>query len=99
MGKRMEWTGGQQQHYWKRGFGTKTKTNSTISSSTEFKGTPKRSNAVGALAILFGASAVAVLAAPVASYVHERIDAIKHVDEEEQVEFDEVEGELPTRDR
>ena len=99
MGKKMEWTGGQQQHCWKRGFGTKTRTNSTISSSTEFKRTPKRSNAAGALAILFGASAVAVLAAPVASYVQERIDAIKQIDEDEKVGFHDVEGESSNKQR
>lgn len=42
---------------------------------------PKRSNAAGALAVLFGVSAVAVLAAPVVSWVNEHVESV-FIDEE-----------------
>lgn len=52
-------------------------------------GQPKRSNAAGALAIIFGASAIAVLAAPVTTWVKEHVD-IKDVDD--SLHIDEPEG-------
>lgn len=53
-------------------------------------GQPKRSNAVGALAIIFGASAIAVLAAPVTTWVKEHVD-VKDVDD--NLHIDEPDGE------
>lgn len=50
-------------------------------------GQPKRSNAAPALAVLFGVSAVAVLAAPVKTWAKE------HANVDENVHIDEPEGE------
>lgn len=53
------------------------------------RGQPQRSNAAGVLSLLFGMSAVAVLAAPVVSWVQDQADALLiDIDVDEDIKVD-----------